>query len=60
MAPRNSDGLVRLTDVEQVFCTSKAGGQITFANLTRAKPRFVKVSEGEVANLNRTLARIIR
>jgi hypothetical protein len=40
---------IRLADVEQVFCTSKAGGQITYADLTQAKPRFVNVSRGEVA-----------
>jgi hypothetical protein len=51
---------IRLADVEQVFCTSKAGGQTTYANLTQAKPRFVKVSDGKVANLNSTVARIIR
>ena len=50
---------IRLADVEQVFCTSKAGGQITYADLTQAKPRFVNVSRGEVANLNRTVAQII-
>lgn len=51
---------IRLADVEQVFCTSKAGGQTTYANLTQANPRFVKVSDGKVAKLNRTVARIIR
>jgi hypothetical protein len=51
---------IRLADVEQVFCTSRAGGQITYANLTQANPRFVTVSGGEVANLNRTVWRIIR
>ena len=51
---------IRLADVEQVFCTSRAGGQITYANLTQANPRFVTVSRGEVANLNRTVGRIIR
>ena len=51
---------IRLADVEQVFCTSRAGGQITFADLTQAHPRFVKVSRAEVANLNRTVWRIIR
>jgi hypothetical protein len=51
---------IRLADVEQVFCTSKAGGQITFADLTQAKPRFVNVSSGKVAKLNRTVAQIIR
>jgi hypothetical protein len=51
---------IRLAEVEQVFCTSKAGGQITYANLTQAKPRFVKLSDGQVANLNGTVARIIR
>ena len=51
---------IRLADVEQVFCTSKAGGQITYADLTQAKPRFVNVSRGEVAKFNRTVAQIIR
>jgi hypothetical protein len=51
---------IRLADVEQVFCTSKAGGQITYANLTRANPRFVNVSDSQVTKLNRTVARIIR
>ena len=51
---------IRLADVEQVFCTSRAGGQITYANLTQANPRFVTVSRGEVANLNPTVRRIIR
>ncbi len=51
---------IRLADVEQVFCTSKAGGQITYADLTQAKPRFVNVSRGEVTNLNPTVAQIIR
>ena len=51
---------IRLADVEQVFCTSRAGGQITYANLTQANPRFVTVSRGEVANLNPTVGRITR
>jgi hypothetical protein len=51
---------IRLADVEQVFCTSKAGGQITYANLTRANPRFVSVSDSQVTKLNGTVARIIR
>jgi len=52
---------IRLADVEQVFCTSKAGGQITYADLTGANPtRFVNVSGGQVTKLNGTVARIIR
>ena len=51
---------IRLADVEQVFCTSRAGGQITYADLTQANPQFVTVSRDEVANLNRTVWRIIR
>jgi hypothetical protein len=51
---------IRLANVEQVFCTNKAGGKITYANLRQAHPRFVKVSRSEVANLNDTVARIIR
>jgi Ca2+-binding RTX toxin-like protein len=51
---------VRLSEVEQVFCTSEAGGQITFANLTVDNPQFVVVPLSEVERLNRTVARIIR
>jgi hypothetical protein len=52
---------IRLTaDVEQVFCTSQAGGAITFADLTADAPQFVEVSLAEVKKLNRTVAQIIR
>jgi len=51
---------VRLSEVEQVFCTSQAGGQITFADLTVDDPQFVVVTLDEVVRLNRTVARIIR
>jgi hypothetical protein len=51
---------IRLAEVEQVFCTSQAGGQITFADLTRADPEFVVVTLEEVERLNRTVAEIIR
>lgn len=51
---------VRLKDVEQVFCTSEAGGQITYADLTADYPSFVEVSQQEVRDLNRVVNRIIR
>jgi hypothetical protein len=52
---------IRLSDdVEQVFCTSEAGGAITFANLRAANPTFVEVSLDQVRQLNRTVAQIIR
>ena len=51
---------IRLSEVEQVFCTSQAGGQITFADLTVDNPQFVVVSLAEVRRLNRTMAAIIR
>jgi hypothetical protein len=51
---------IRLSEVEQVFCTSQAGGQITFADLTVDNPQFVVVPLSEVEQLNRTVARIIR
>jgi hypothetical protein len=51
---------VRLAEVEQVFCTSEAGGQITFADLTEDDPQFVEVELEEVEDLNRTVAGIIR
>ena len=47
-------------DVEQVFCTSEAGGAITFADLTAANPEFVEVSLDQVQQLNRTVRQIIR
>jgi hypothetical protein len=47
-------------DVEQVFCTSEAGGAITFADLTAANPVFVEVSLAQVQQLNRTVSQIIR
>lgn len=51
---------VRTRDVEQLFCTSEAGGAITYADLTVAEPQFVEVSLDEVARLNRTVRAIIR
>lgn len=51
---------VRLVGVEQMFCTSVAGGAITFADLTSANPQLVEVSLEEVAALNPTVALIIR
>ncbi len=51
---------LRTVDVEQVYCTSQAGGQITFADLTAANPEFVVVSHDEVAKINPTVAKIIR
>jgi Ca2+-binding RTX toxin-like protein len=51
---------VRLVGVEQMFCTSEAGGAITFADLTVAEPQLVEVSLDEVAALNRTVRQIIR
>jgi RTX calcium-binding nonapeptide repeat (4 copies) len=51
---------IRLAEVEQVFCTSQAGGQITFADLTQADPQFVVVTLEEVEQLNHTVAQIIR
>jgi hypothetical protein len=51
---------IRTSEVEQVFCTSEAGGQITFADLTVTNPAFVVVTPEEVKRLNHTVARIIR
>jgi len=51
---------LRTVDVEQVYCTSQAGGQITFADLTAANPEFVVVSLDEVKENNPTVAKIIR
>jgi hypothetical protein len=51
---------VRVTDVEQVFCTDQAGGSIAFANLTDPSPAFVVVSDQEVETLNPLVAVMIR
>ena len=51
---------LRAVDVEQVYCTSQAGGQITFADLTAANPEFVVVSLDEVKKINPAVAKIIR
>lgn len=51
---------VRTKDVEQVFCTSTAGGAITFADLTQAAPSFVIVAPDQVDALNRTVGLMIR
>lgn len=51
---------VRLEDTEQVFCTSEAGGEITFADLTQDNPQFVEVSRAEARDLNADVGRIIR
>jgi hypothetical protein len=51
---------IRVEDTEQVFCTSQAGGAITFANLTQDNPDFDEVSLGEVRDLNPDVRRIIR
>jgi hypothetical protein len=51
---------VRTRDVEQLFCTSEAGGAITFADLTDADPQLVEISLDEVSRRNRTVGEIIR
>ena len=51
---------VRTRNVEQVFCTSEAGGAITYADLTEVDPQLVEVSIDQVEDLNRTVGAIIR
>jgi Ca2+-binding RTX toxin-like protein len=51
---------VRTREVEQVFCTSQAGGQITYADLTQANPQFDVIALGHVLQINNTVGRIIR
>lgn len=50
---------VRVSDVEQVFCSS-GGGSIAFADLTDHSPVFVDISHHEVEELNRLVAAMIR
>lgn len=51
---------VRLREVERMLCTSQAGGQITFADLTQATPQLIVVSLGQVQQADPVLGRIIR
>jgi len=51
---------VRLNEVEQIFCTSQAGGQIIYADLTQANPQFAVISRGDALALNEIVGRIIR
>jgi hypothetical protein len=51
---------VRTRDVEQLYCTSEAGGATTFADLTLSAPQLVEVSLDEVQKLNPTVRAIIR
>lgn len=51
---------LRMVDVEQVFCTSREGGQVTYADLRDDNPSFRPVSLDEVRHLNPLVGRIIR
>jgi len=51
---------VRVGGVEQVFCPSKDGAGIAFADLTSPSPVFVDVSQPEVEALNPLVAAMIR
>jgi Ca2+-binding RTX toxin-like protein len=51
---------VRVSEVEQVFCSGQGGGAITFADLTVPYPSFVVVSHQEVVQLNGLVGRMIR
>lgn len=51
---------VRLKDVEQVFCTNEAGGEMTYANLRDGEDaEFVEVSSREVRRLNLTVSKML-
>ncbi len=51
---------VRVKEVEQVFCTSIAGGSITFADLGQPSPLLSEVSLSEVRQLNHTVGLMVR
>lgn len=51
---------VRVINVEQVFCTSQAGGEITFADLRQPSPSFATVQAGELGTLNPLVSYIVR
>lgn len=51
---------VRVSGVEQVFCSGQGGGAITFADLTVPYPSFVVTSHQEVRELNWLVGKMIR
>jgi hypothetical protein len=51
---------VRVSGVEQVYCTSQTAAAITFADLTAAEPQFVEVSTAQVRVLNEIVGGMIR
>jgi hypothetical protein len=51
---------LRVSGVEQVFCSGQGGGAITFADLTVPYPSFVVVSHQEVSQLNFLVGKMIR
>jgi len=51
---------VRVSGVEQVFCTDQGGNAIAFADLTDPSPAFVPVSLQEVAMLNSLVGAMVR
>jgi len=51
---------VRTRQVEQVFCTTEAGGGVTFVDLTASDPDFAEIPLAAVPGLNPTVAQIIR
>jgi Ca2+-binding RTX toxin-like protein len=59
-ATRNIVVTVRVSDVEQVFCTGENGASIAFADLTVASPSFMVVSLPDVVTLNPLVGSMIR
>jgi hypothetical protein len=51
---------VRVSEVEQVFCSIQGGGAIAFADLTVPSPSFAVVSQQEVTHLNALVGVMIR
>jgi hypothetical protein len=51
---------VRVSEVEQVFCSSEEGAGIAFADLTLPSPAFADVSQQEVETLNPVVGAMIR
>ena len=51
---------LRVSGVEQVFCSGQGGGAITFADLIDPFPSFAVISHQEVSQLNWLVGRMIR
>lgn len=60
VATTNLIVMVRVKEVEQVFCTNQSGGSIAFVDMTVPSPAFNVVTQQEVETLNPLVGAMIR